>query len=237
MATKARTADDDALADAMQSLRKPRANAQTQEPPARPQTVSAKSKPVVAKAKAKPKKPASAPEPILVPEIGENDDLRQQNGIKLKDQLTAMEAKFIELYLSGQLSVDKAMIAAGYEGYHPNSLYRLGRKIVQKYESSAGDHRKIMRAMGYGETKAIEMLIDSAKNAKSDMVKLNARIALAKCLGLNNDVIQTHLGVNIIITGRSQHQPAAEPIEGGGRPALMRQEQPKDLPMAISITK
>ena len=89
----------------------------------------------------------------------------------------------------------------------------------------AGDHRKIMRAMGYGEVKAIEMLIDSAENAKSEMVKLNARIALAKCLGLNQDVVQTHLGVNIIITGRSQRPP--EPVEGGGRPAQVNQDRPR----------
>ena len=124
------------------------------------------------------------------------------------------------------------MKSAGYAGYHKKSLYRLGRKIVEKYESSAGDHRKIMRARGYGEVKVIELLIDSAENAPTATVKLNARIALAKCLGLNNDVVQTHLGVNIIITGRSQRPP--EPVEGGGRPA---QVHVVSAPKPLQITK
>jgi hypothetical protein len=64
------------------------------------------------------------------------------------------------------------------------------------------------------------------------MVKLNARIALAKCLGLNQDVVQSHVGVNIIITGRSQRPP--EPVEGGGRPAQVHVVQ---APKPLQITK
>jgi hypothetical protein len=116
----------------------------------------------------------------------------------LKEILTLKELRFIELYLTGGLTVDKAMKSAGYVGYHPNSLYRIARKIVQKYEHQAGDHRKIMRDMGYGVTKLIELLIDSAKNAKSETVRLNARIALAKCLGLTKEIINGVQGVKIV---------------------------------------
>ena len=70
----------------------------------------------------------------------------------LKAKMTQRELKFLEIYLTGKHNIDKAMILAGFEGYHPNSLYRLGRKIVQKYEHQAGDHRKIFRAIGAGET-------------------------------------------------------------------------------------
>lgn len=228
---------DTDLKDAMQALRPVRQpKLITQElpisgiptaPPAPPPKAKA---PRAKKKLAKPARPKAKPPKleVLVPEVLDNDD--GKNGIEegsrfdLKEQLTLKELKFIEFYLTGDLTIDKAMESAGYVGYHVKSLYRLGRRIVEKYESQAGDHRKIMRAMGYGETKAIENLIDSANNAKSDMVKLNARIALAKCLGLNNDVIQTHLGVNIIITGRSQRPP--DPVEGGARPAQIHAVQP-----------
>jgi hypothetical protein len=184
----------------------------------------AKGKPQV-KAKTKSAVPPvpEIPEPYGSNPCGSKCGIEDESGINLKSQLTMKELRFIELYLIGDLTVDKAMESAGYVGYHPNSLYRLGRKIVQKYESQAGDHRKIMRARGYGEVKIIELLIDSAEFAKSEMVKLNARIALAKCLGLNQDAVQSHVGVNIIITGRSQRPP--EPVEGGGRPAQVHVPQ------------
>lgn len=215
---------------AMKALRKSQAPAPSPQPPS--DTVRAKpsskslNKPKVAvrtRAKATGRSTGKPALPIVVPEILEDprgskcgiEDSKP--GFDLKAQLTVKELKFIELYVTGEHTVETAMESAGYIGYHPNSLYRIGRKIVQKYESQAGDHRKVMRAMGYGEVKAIEMLIDSAKNAKSEMVKLNARVALAKCLGLYQDVVQSHVGVNIIITGRSPRPP--EPVEGGGRPA------------------
>lgn len=235
---------DTDLKDAMQALRPVRQPKPiTQEPaisgipsdiPAPPPKAKA---PRAKKKAAKPARPKAKPPKleVLVPEVLEDDG---KNGIEegsrfdLKEQLTLKELKFIEFYLTGDLTIDKAMESAGYVGYHVKSLYRLGRRIVEKYESQAGDHRKIMRARGYGEVKIIELLIDSAEFAKSEMVKLNARIALAKCLGLNQDVVQSHVGVNIIITGRSQRPP--EPVEGGGRPAQIHAVQP---PKPRQITK
>jgi hypothetical protein len=166
------------------------------------------------------------------PEVLENEAPTEM--FSMKGQLTLKEQLFVELYLTGDLTLDKAMESAGYIGYHPNSLYRLGRKIVQKYESLVGDHRKIMRAMGYGETKVLNLLIDSAINAKSEMVRLNARTFLAKCLGMQQDVIDVVSGISIVFNAA---QPGAqpEPGPGGGRPA--NQVEPKPLPRAITITR
>jgi hypothetical protein len=110
-----------------------------------------------------------------------------------------MELKFIELYLIGGLTIENAMKAAGYINYHPKYRYTAAKKIIEKYECSVGDHRKIMRDMGYGVTKLIELLVDSAENAKSEMVKLTARIALAKCLGLHSEIVDEVQGLKIII--------------------------------------
>lgn len=209
------TGQDDALKRAMMDLRKHRKPRQTV-----PVTKSGpKAKPKSRAKNAKQEKLEGLQDAVL------------DEKFALSGQLTMMELRFIEFYLTGELTVDKAMESAGYKGYHKKSLYRLSRKIVEKYESSAGDHRKIMRAMGYGETKAIAMLIDSAENAKSEMVRLTARITLAKCLGLHQDVVAANQGIQIIIKGRG------EGSAGGARPALVNQDQPRALPATLSITK
>jgi len=152
-----------------------------------------------------------------------------QGNPSIKNQLNEKELKFLELYLSGEYTIEKAMIAAGYANYHPKYIHVAARKIIEKYEQQAGDHRKIMRAMGYGETKAIEMLIDSATNAKSEMVRLNARAILAKCLGLHQDVVAANLGIQIVIKGREDHT---------GRPAAqVRQEASRVPPRTMAITR
>lgn len=149
---------------------------------------------------------------MLSPEvIGSKDE------IDIKKQLTLKELKFLEFYLSGNYTQINAMKLAGYIGYHDNSLNRLARRIVQKYEQHVGDHRKIMRAMGYGEVKIIKLLIDSAENAKSETVRLNARIALAKCLGMQKEVIDAVEGVQIVIRA---------PLTAGKQPTTAAQPRP-----------
>ena len=237
---------DDDLKDAMQSLRKSRSvlagpHEPPTKPPAKAQAPKARTKAKI-KAKGNPKPPAKGTKPkatpassdqVLTPEIVGEEGIK---GISLKDQLTMKEVKFIELHLTGSMTIEKAMIAAGYEEYSQNHRYFLAKKIIEKYESLADDHRKIMRAMGYGESKIIELLIDSAEKASSEMVKLQARIALARCLGLQKEVVEVQHGMNIIIKSRSQAPPAT-PIEGGARPALVHQIEHKPGPKSISITK
>jgi hypothetical protein len=151
----------------------------------------------------------------------------------LKANMTQRELKFLEIYLTGKHNIDKAMILAGFEGYHPNSLYRLGRKIVQKYEHQAGDHRKIFRAIGAGEVAVAQGLLKLAQNAKSEMVQLNAWTALAKCLGLTKEILEGVEGIQIIIN--SNRGLGDKP--GQHRLAQVNQDQPRALPVSHSITK
>jgi hypothetical protein len=203
------TGQDDALKRAMVDLRKSR----------KPHQAS----PVD---KAKPKMPKTKG----IKKI-KSDGNEVPGEFDLKTQVTEKELKFIQLYLSGEYTTEIAMNLSGYENFHPRYKYFLASKIMQKYESQAGDHRKIMRAMGYGETKAIKMLIDSATNAKSEMVRLNARAILAKCLGLHQDVVAANQGIQIIIKGR-------EPVEQApGRPAQGRQVPARSIPATMAITK
>jgi hypothetical protein len=120
------------------------------------------------------------------------------------------------------------MILAGFEGYHPNSLYRLGRKIVQKYEHQAGDHRKIFRAVGAGETAIAMGLLYLAQNVKSEAVKLNAWATLAKCLGHTKEVVEGVEGIQIVI---NSSRTLREPKPGQHRPPGV---WPGSWPMAIT---
>jgi hypothetical protein len=156
-------------------------------------------------------------------------------GFSLKGQLTLKEQRFMELYLIGDLTVDKVMESAGYVGHHPNSLYRLGRKIVQKHESQAAGHREIFRSIGAGEIAVAQGLLKLATTARSEMVRLNAWATIAKCMGLQRETVDTATGISIVInTGQ---QAATEPGPGGGRPGLIQHEQHREVPRAITITK
>ena len=149
----------------------------------------------------------------------------------LKDKLTLKELKFIEIYVSGEYTMDKAMILAGYEGYHIKSLYRLGRKIVQRYESQAGDHRIIARAMGAGETFIINTLLSLAKNSKSELIRLNATAQLAKILGLTKEILESAGGLTVIFG-----PPPAQPGVPGAPPPSLPGEPPPSAALPVVKT-
>jgi hypothetical protein len=110
---------DDALKRAMMDLRKRRKPRQTA-PETKP---GPKAKPKSRAMNAKQEKLEGLQDAVL------------DEKFALSGQLTIVELRFIEFYLTGDLTVDKAMESAGYKEYHKKSLYRLGRKIVEKYES------------------------------------------------------------------------------------------------------
>ena len=118
------------------------------------------------------------------------------------------------------------MIAAGYCDLSKDYRYKLANRIVQKYESQAGDHRKIFRAVGLGETAIAMGILNLCKTARSEAVKLNAYALAAKCLGLQHDVIEGVEGITIVIHNPSQAQEQgvktrlAGAHQGTGAPAL-----------------
>ena len=166
---------------------------------------------------------------IKVPEIIEEIAEKPQNRFDLKSKLTDRELRFIEIYLSQGCNQEKAMIQAGYTEYGKDYRLKLATKIVAKYEQQAGDHRKIMRAMGYGEVRVLQMIADSAENGKSEIVRLNAKLAMAKFLGLSQEAIQANQGITIVIQGQDQRVAIM-----GSQPG---QAEIKEPPMPLSITK
>jgi hypothetical protein len=137
----------------------------------------------------------------------------------LKDQMTLKELKFIGYLLTGENTIERSMILAGYDGYHQKSLYRLGRKIVEKYESQGQDHKIIARAMGAGETLVFKTLLSLMKS-NSEKIKLDATVNLAKILGLTKEQIEGAGGITIIFEAadRPAALPGAPPALPGGEP-------------------
>jgi hypothetical protein len=187
------------------------------------------------------KKRKPAPQvPITIEKSGNSPEIIEVSNedclenCDLAGGMTLRELKFVEIYLSGQISLDKAMILAGFERYSETYRARLGTKIIRKYECSVGDHRKIMWALGWGEVRVIQSLIEAATGFNSETVKLNARIALAKCIGIQKEVMEAAEGISIVI---NQGCLSPEPQPGQHRPTQVNQEQPPALPAPISITK
>ena len=151
--------------------------------------------------------------------------------------MTLQELSFLEIYLSGRVTIDKAMIQAGYGHYSQDWRYKLAQKIVIKYESQADDHRNIFRAMGAGEVAVVEGLLKLARSAKSEMVRLNAWSMIAKCIGLTKEQIEGVGGITIIFEASDQPgQPAALalPPQAGEQPQPVTYQAPNRL---LQITK
>ena len=166
---------------------------------------------------------APAPPPIYI-DIGGSIDSNSKGGdspaIDLKSKMTVKELSFLSSYLSGGVTVIQAMDSAGYGDYHENARYQLARKIIQKYETQAPDHRNIFRAMGAGEVAVVEGLLNLAQKGKSEAVRLNAWSMIAKCIGLTKDQVESAGGITIIFEAADKPAlaPGAPPALPGGEP-------------------
>ena len=173
-------------------------------------------------------------------DINEIDHIAGQPGESaaayLKSKMTAKELKFLSSYLSGGVTVIQAMDSAGYGNFHQDTRYQLARKIIQKYETQAPDHRIIFRAMGAGEVAVVEGLLKLAQGAKSEMVRLNAWAMIAKCIGLTKDQIEGQAGITIIFEGAAPTLPAALalPPQAGEQPQPVTYQAPNRV---LQITK
>jgi hypothetical protein len=153
---------------------------------------------------------------------GNDIDYSDNEETKLKDKMTEKELKFIGLFLKGEYSKIKAMILAGYEGYSESALYAIASKIVEKYESQAGDHRIIARAMGAGEVLVFKTLLE-LMGSKNERIKLDATVNLAKILGCTKEQLEGAGGLTIIFEGPDHRQvhvtgPGAPPLPGSPAP-------------------
>ena len=195
----------------------------------------------VSKASKTPKKIKNVLSDPLSTQPSTNINELDHKPLNLKEVITDKEYLFLNSYLSGGITIDEAMIQAGYGNYHEKYRYQLSRKIIEKYESQADDHRKIARAMGAGEVTIVEGLLKLARTAKGEMVRLNAWSQLSKILGLTKEQLDGAGGVTIIFEGAGAPGATASlPGAPGAPPLPPSQGEIKVIPASnkpIMITK
>jgi len=143
---------------------------------------------------------------------------------KAKDQLTSQELTFLELLFNtprkdwkSQISIDKAMLGAGYGGFSQDWRYKLARKIVKKYERGAAGASQVFQDIGFGQVRVAQGIADKAENAQSEAVSLNALALAARCQGMTEPKEQGGSLVQIIInTGGTQPPAPGSPAPAPG---------------------
>lgn len=158
-------------------------------------------------------------ENIDISDIGVIDkDIKYLNDIDLKNKLTSQELTFLEIFFNsprgkgqGRVTIEKAMIAAGYTDYGKNWRYILAKKIMGKYASATGDNQKLFQDLGYGRLKIAQGIIDHAENSPPT-VSLNALALAAKI----NDMVREKgdLGPSINININTGPSPGAPEAPG-----------------------
>jgi hypothetical protein len=119
-------------------------------------------------------------------------------------KLTNMELKFLECYVTMRFRILKAMNAAGFEKYTNTYKYLLAKRIIEKYERQAADHRNIFRAVGLGEIAVAKGILKACQKARTTKELTDAYGLAAKCLGLQREVIEGAQGITLIITGQGE---------------------------------
>lgn len=156
--------------------------------------------------------------------------------LDLKGKMTNRELKFLELYVTGSYRIIKAMKMAGYVKGSNTYLYLLAKKIVEKYERSAADHRNIFRMVGLGEIAVARGILRCCQTAKTNKDQREAWALAAKCLGLQREVIEGGASGVTIIIGTGADQPGeAMPVQD--RPTYKGDQQIQPAPAPLMITK
>jgi len=180
--------------------------------------------------KAGAKTPAAGPAaPVGQPATINAETLAEDMETDLKTEMTLKELRFLELHASGEHTVEDSMKLAGYEGYHQSYLYKLARKIIQKYEQGAGDARKIMRAVGVGEV-AVALKIKELMNDPSKTIQAKGVELAGKYLGMSKETLQVEHGITIVIKGSGQSS-----APSGGPQSRPQAEKHKALPGPVPI--
>ena len=144
-------------------------------------------------------------------------------------KLTLQELNFLEYYVSLRFRIIKAMDQAGYIKHSNTYKYLLAKRIIEKYERQAEDHRNIFRAVGLGEIAVAKGILKACLTARTNKDIRESYGLAAKCLGLQREVIEGVGGITLIITGQGEEsgeikEPGklAEPQKALPPPAMIR---------------
>lgn len=157
-----------------------------------------------------------------------DDVVLKENKFSIKNLLTVKELNFLENFISGEMTIEEAMVLAGYGNLSQRYIYQIAQKTIRKFEQSAPDAKKIFRDIGFGELSVAKGIKRLALKGKSEVVQLNAYALAAKCLQITREQPDLTQGVNIIISCSQEEKHELEP--GRIRPAtvwLQRQKEEK----------
>lgn len=152
-----------------------------------------------------------------------NDEI---NSIEFKTEFTPKEQRFLELYLSGSMSMDSSVQKAGYKSKFQQNRSLIGKRILEKYCASIQDHKNIFRQIGFSEAKLALMLLNMAENAKSENVRLQALNLASKCLGMHREVIEGLEGFRMVFEDCPAPAKAKPPKPQPALPSPQEQEEP-----------
>ena len=164
----------------------------------------------------KPRSPLSTDKRLLV----DKTLMVESEGEFLKDKMTLPELQFISNFLVSGMKRKDALISAGYQFNSESTYTKAGKRIIEKYESQAGDHRKIFRAVGAGEVAVAQGLLEIAQGPYPADVRRKAWADIASCLGLKSEVIESFQGMSINIRGMTPTDPGKPGLEVEVAPAL-----------------
>jgi len=181
----------------------------TKRGPGRPRTKPIKPKraPGRPRAAAIKEKPAKSKQPSNLYNIyNKGNGILDQNisDYDKSAKLTIQELTFLEYYVSLRFRILPAMERSGYQGITNTHKYLLAKKIIQKYEEQAEDHRNIFRAVGLGEIAVAKGILKACHTARTTKELTDAYGLAAKCLGLQREVIEGAGGITLIITGQGE---------------------------------
>ena len=170
---------------------------------------------------------------IDINEIGENGEKSGK-----ESPFNRKELIFLEYYLILKESMTNAMKLSGYENYSDQHLRYLGRKIVYKYETWAGDARIVFRKSGTGEVR-LARTVDKLLKSTNEKTLLGASELTAKVLRASQDPGETRQGIQIIINTSAPAAPVpgvAPPPDAGPSVEVRVTADRKPL-KSIGITK
>jgi hypothetical protein len=169
-----------------------------------------------------------------------DSDINRIDSEKIKDRLTAQELRFLDIYFNSprlkgkdKVTINSAMLSAGYGDFSMTTRYIIARKIVAKYERGAGGAAQVFRDIGFGPVSVARGIASHAENAKSEAVSLNALALAARCQGMTEQREQESTGIIININTGPSPGPGPGPGEANpGRVQVVIPGQEKDQSLA-----
>jgi len=128
-----------------------------------------------------------------------DDDPLDIPEVNLTKPFTTQEKKFLEIYLSGKVSREKALSLSGFKITDVKKINLTANRILEKHVRRV-DLRQILRAVGLSEIRVAKMVLQIAEDlSNTAKTRLAALELAAKMLGMTRDFDSGYQGAEIVI--------------------------------------